>query len=1288
MKRPRSSKLISRACLFAAAALLTVGAPPSARAANLFFDQNGATAGTGATGAAAWDTTSSYWVNASAPSPIVASVSGTTINGVGTAAAYTFTSADVAYFMGGSVATITLGTASVTASGGASGQAVITTTNTTGLAIGMTVTGTGIPAGATITAITANTNFTISANLTAVASGTVAAAQLVTLNGINDSVGETFAGSTLTLAGTAPTISVANGKTTTIASILAGTVGMVSDGSGTLKLTGANTYTGTTNLKDGVLSLDFSASTPTTNILAAAGTLTLSGGSLTLTGKASTTNSQTFASTALANGNATLTLTANATANPLLLSLGAITRSAGATMNIVNPTGAISATNGVVFSNAAVNGIIPWATIGGADFSGVATAGATAMTTYTALLAAATSATTNYNLTANLTQSASQTVNALKIAPAAATTLTLGTTTLTIGTGGLLMTGATAANSATISGSGTNLTAGNTSGTYDLIVQQWSAAPLNITAVIGNNGANAVSLTKAGTGTLNLSGINTFTGNTFVNGGTLILSGTGGGAGAIRNNVTVNPGATLELAASNILGYTAGTKVNVLTINRGTVKTSTYSTAGDQGWGLSIGMTGGTLQSNAGTASATATQYYSLGGGSSITTYASDLSSTISGRVNLRDGNANNQLVFNVADGVAATDLLVSAMITQSATFGIKKTGAGLMSITGQTNVTTANTFYSGSTLISGGILSVPGDGASVSTGYYLGQLPASAFNVVVSGTATAGASGQATITVPSTTGMQVGQLVTGTGVVDGSTITAVTSATVITISNNLTAAFAGAYTTWGNLTLEGNGLLQFTATGTLAANRGVGLKGNGGFDAPTGVVMTVAGVVAGTGQLLKSNVGSVILSGTNTYTGGTSILGGTLQVAADANLGATGGLTFDNTARTANTATLLNTASYTFSRTTTLTSSGTFSNNSGVTFTNSGAISGSGALTVTGAGVTLLSGGNSYTGGTTINGTTLRVSADNNLGTTGGLTFSSAGTLNTTGSFTFARTVALGANATFDITAGTALTISGVVSGTSNLTKTTTGELILSGANTYSGTTTISAGTITINTDTSLGATPGTATVGKLAIANTAALRSSANVTVSANRGVTLSGATGLFRAASGSTLTYGGTFALGGATGTLQVGGDTLTGGTVELLATTVLPTGMNIEIISSGALKASGLYADANTWLASGKLATTSTGTLALTGNSAAAIDLTNFPLLGIGAAVDSVYTGSITPGVSTIPGATGYYLGGGGAKLTVSTALTGTNNLVLGGYNSTTGTVVLNSANTYTLSLIHI
>ena len=86
----------------AAASLLA--AVPTVRAANVFFDQNAATIGTSGTGA--WDATSAFWVNAG---------TGTSIPGNVAGAAYTFTNADTAYFIGQS-GTIT-GSASVTASG-------------------------------------------------------------------------------------------------------------------------------------------------------------------------------------------------------------------------------------------------------------------------------------------------------------------------------------------------------------------------------------------------------------------------------------------------------------------------------------------------------------------------------------------------------------------------------------------------------------------------------------------------------------------------------------------------------------------------------------------------------------------------------------------------------------------------------------------------------------------------------------------------------------------------------------------------------------------------------------------------------------------------------------------------------------------------------------------------------------------------------------------------------------------------------------------------------------------
>jgi hypothetical protein len=73
-----------------AAASLSVGLIPRARAANFFWDTNGATAGLGgATGN--WDTTTANWFNAGAA---------TTADGAGGTSAVTFTSADVAYFTG------------------------------------------------------------------------------------------------------------------------------------------------------------------------------------------------------------------------------------------------------------------------------------------------------------------------------------------------------------------------------------------------------------------------------------------------------------------------------------------------------------------------------------------------------------------------------------------------------------------------------------------------------------------------------------------------------------------------------------------------------------------------------------------------------------------------------------------------------------------------------------------------------------------------------------------------------------------------------------------------------------------------------------------------------------------------------------------------------------------------------------------------------------------------------------------------------------------------------------
>lgn len=127
----------------------------------------------------------------------------------------------------------------------------------------------------------------------------------------------------------------------------------------------------------------------------------------------------------------------------------------------------------------------------------------------------------------------------------------------------------------------------------------------------------------------------------------------------------------------------------------------------------------------------------------------------------------------------------------------------------------------------------------------------------------------------------------------------------------------------------------------------------------------------------------------------------------------------------------------------------------SGVTTTVSTAVTGAAGLRKTGDGVlTLRNVGNDYAGGTFIDGGTLQIRMDSNLGAaTGGLTFN-GGTLETIETFntTSTRQVTLNADATLKIGEGSGLSLAGIVGGAGGLIKTGKGTLSLLEANSYEG--------------------------------------------------------------------------------------------------------------------------------------------------------------------------------------------------------------------------------------------
>ncbi|MGO4391388.1 autotransporter-associated beta strand repeat-containing protein [Variovorax sp. M-6] len=337
------------------------------------------------------------------------------------------------------------------------------------------------------------------------------------------------------------------------------------------------------------------------------------------------------------------------------------------------------------------------------------------------------------------------------------------------------------------------------------------------------------------------------------------------------------------------------------------------------------------------------------------------------------------------------------------------------------------------------------------------------------------------------------------------------------------------------SIALEG-GTLRITGTAFNTTARAVTLAATGAsIDiADAGNNFTLASAMSGTGGLEKLGAGTLTLTGANTYSGGTRVNAGTLALGPGGSLPSTGelklvgaGARFDFSASGAD-QTLAVLSGSAGSRLDLGSSTLTFGDSSNQTF--AGSIVGSGGLIKQGSGTQILSGVNSYSGGTLLRDGTLAVGHSGALGT-GPLAMDD----NTTLAFvadglTLANPIRFTGvvDPIIDTGANTA-TLSGGISGASELTKQGTGTLILAAANNiYTAATTVSHGTLRA------GAANAFSAASAHAVAAGATLDLAGhNQTIAA---LTNAGTVNLLSAAAGTTLTVTGPYV--GNNGVLKMG------------------------------------------------------------------------------------------------------------------------------------------------------
>jgi autotransporter-associated beta strand protein len=672
----------------------------------------------------------------------------------------------------------------------------------------------------------------------------------------------------------------------------------------------------------------------------------------------------------------------------------------------------------------------------------------------------------------------------------------------------------------------------------------------NFTTLNGSGNARPISLSfGSGSGNATLNVAKNFTSTN----GTFILNG--GTSGTVALNVTGN--------FSNTGTFTPGTSTVVFdkasgtqTVNRGASSFNAVTHSG-----------AGTLQLLTNSLNASGS-FNNSGGG---TLDLAGLAATVG------DLQGNGVITSSVAAAVTVTAGSNNASTTfsgeiqdGSGAVALTKNGTGTLTLSG-------NNSYSGATTISAGTIKL---GAT-------GTAPNGPLGTTVGGT-----------TVSANAALDLNGFTLDT-------------------SEPLTLNGTGVSTN-GALTNSSASSVSYSGTIALATASRIGTN--------TGDI-TISGVISGTNSLTKGGTGTLTLSGNNTYSGTTTISVGTIKlgatgaapngplgtIAGGTTVSATGAtldlngftldtsepLTLNGTGISTNGALINSIASLaTYSGTIALATASSIGTNIG-DIAVSGVISGANTLTKVGPGELTLSGNNTYSGITTINAGTIKLggtgTAPNgplgtiaggtivsttgatldlngfNLSTLEGLTLNGTG-VSTNGALTnstataasYSGAIALASASSIGTNIGD-ITLSGIISGANNLTKVGAGTLILTAANTYSGTTAITTGELRLNPTADV--TPNTQIIlngGKLSTTGITLGRTiinSSTLDLSANSSIDLGSGNHTLKFADSSTIPWTGTtLTITGWVGTPGVestGGKLFFGGTVGTLTPAQLGT-----------------------------------------------------------------------------------------------------------------------------------